>query len=334
MKAFELVSPRSVGDAVALLAGKPGAGVLAGGTDLLGLQKDRVQGPSLPLPGVLVNLKRVPALRGIVKEGERIVLGALTTLSQLADDPLLRSRFTAVAEAAAEVGSPQLRNMGTLGGNLCQRPRCAYFRHRQFVCLKKGGDRCHAAEGEHRYYHAIFRGGPCHMVHPSDLAPALQAFDATVRVAGPPGERELPLARFFRHPEEDPLREVALDPGELVTAVLLPEPPPGTCSAFTKARVRQGWQFALASVAVAITLEQGECRQARVILGGVAPTPYRAAGAETVLEGVQPDERVLARAADAAVEAARPLRDNAYKIDLTRGLVRQALGRALGVPPA
>jgi len=213
--------------------------------------------------------------------------------------------------------------MGTVGGNLCQRPWCWYFRHPQFPCLKRGGRQCYALPGNNRTYFSVLGLGVCVMSHPSDLAPALMALAARVGVAGPAGLREVAIDQFFRGPRS--LTETVLEPGEIVTWVDVPAPAAASRSLFLKHRVRNTWDFALAEVAVSVTPGAGRWEQVRIALGGVAPFPYRASAAEAVLAGQAPTESRLREAAEAALHRARPLALNGYKIDLTKALVARAL---------
>jgi xanthine dehydrogenase YagS FAD-binding subunit len=243
-------------------------------------------------------------------------------------------RTPALAEAAAVAATPQLRNMATIGGNLLQRPRCWYFRHPLATCWLKGGAGCPARDGENRL-HALFGDGPCYAVHPSDLAPALLALEAEVHVRGPAGERWLPLDDLYRLPADDRRTETVLAPDELVLALRLPAPPAGTRGTYLKAMDRKTWAFALAGVAAVLRLAGRRILQARVVLSGVAPIPWRAGAAEQVLAGEEASDALVARAAEAALAGAEPLGDNGYKVPLTLALVRRALGRLLaGAAPA
>ncbi|KAB2951459.1 MAG: xanthine dehydrogenase family protein subunit M, partial [Thermoanaerobaculia bacterium] len=259
MPAFAYARARDLAEAVRELAA-PGARLHAGGTDLLGCLRDGVFGADK-----LVSLRRVPGLAGIrITRGGGLALGALTTIAEIAASPLVAERFPGLARAAADVASPQLRNQGTLGGNLCQRPRCWYFRG-DFHCAKKGGDTCFALEGENRY-HAILGGDPCHIVHPSDTAPMLVALGAEVSATGADGERAIPLAEFFQLPADHLAGENVLAPGEILTEVRVP-PAPGWTSSYRKARERGAWDFALASVALAARCDGRRVAEIRVVLG-------------------------------------------------------------------
>jgi xanthine dehydrogenase YagS FAD-binding subunit len=313
---FKYVRPASLDEAVKELA-SPEARLHAGGTDLLGCLRDGV------FPArKLVSLGGLAELRGIAPAGGGLRIGALATLSEIATGRTIREQYAALAQAAASAASPQLRNQGTLGGNLCQRPRCWYFRG-DFRCFRKGGETCYAPEGENEY-HAILGGDGCYMVHPSDLAPALIALEAKARIAGPKGKRTVPLDAFFAPPSTDITRETVLEPGEIVTEVLLP-PAVGVRSSYRKVRVRAAWDFALAGVALALRTKDGRIAAARVVLSGVAPVPWRATAAEKALAGRPLDAAAAAEAAARSVDGAKPLSLNAYKVDLVRGIVEESL---------
>jgi xanthine dehydrogenase YagS FAD-binding subunit len=316
---FTYVRPTSLAQAIREL-GAPEARVHAGGTDLLGCLRDGVFSAQK-----LVSLNGLAELRGIsTAPGGGLRIGALTPLAEVAAHPAIVKSYAALAEAAAAVASPQLRNQGTLGGNLCQRPRCWYFRG-DFHCLRKGGDTCFAAEGENEY-HCIFGGSGCYAVHPSDTAPALIALDAGARIAGPKGTRTVPLAAFFTGPVDELTRETVLAPDEILTEILLPAAPAGLRSFYRKARVRAAFDFALAGAAVAVrTSPQGHVEWARVVLSGVAPVPWRAVAAEKALVAKTLDPATIRLAGTAATEGAEPLAQNGYKVDLVRGVVEEAL---------
>jgi xanthine dehydrogenase YagS FAD-binding subunit len=272
----------------------------------------------------VVSVSRLTELRGIDATSDGgLRLGALTTIAELAAHRTVKDRYPALAQAAAVVASPQLRHQGTLGGNLCQRPRCWYFRG-EYDCLRKGGDTCYAMTGENQY-HAILGGQGCYIVHPSDTAPALMALDAQVRVAGPKGTRLVSMDRFFVLPETDVTRETVLEPGEIVTEVILPPSPQGARSSYRKVRARGSWDFATAGLALAVTMNGDRVATARVVLSGVAPIPWRSTAAEAALAGHRLDAKTIARVMDAAVTGAEPLEHNRYKIALVRGIVEDAL---------
>jgi len=324
MRPFAFIEPESVDQATAALAAPGGpARLLAGGVDLLGELKD-----DLVEAAALVDLKAVRGLSALRFDADGTLrIGALVTLARLAGDARVRRDFPAIAQAAASVGSPEIRNVGTVGGNLCQRPRCWYYRSAAHRCLKKGGDVCFTVNGESRY-NAILGGGPSFIVHPSDLAPALVACGARVLCASPAGRRELPIEEFYLLPEARLDHETALRPAEIVTEVTVPATAStgaGVASLYLKFREKDSMDFALASVALAATLRGGTLHSPRVVLGGVAPIPWRAKEAEQALDGRQPTAAVAAAAADAALARAMPLAHNAYKIPLTRGLIREAV---------
>lgn len=292
----------------------------AGGTDLLGCLRDGVASPHQ-----VVSIGGLEELRGIDERSDGgIRIGPLTTLAEIADHPLIVERYTALAEAAASVASPQLRNQGTLGGNLCQRPRCWYFRG-DFDCLRRGGSFCSAmADGNQN--HAILGGYGCYMVHPSDTAPALVSLDATVRIASAEGTFVRPIDSFFVSPREDVRRETILQPGDILTDVLLPRVEDGLRSIYRKVRSRGSWDFALAGVAAALRSPQASVEHARIVLSGVSPVPWRAAAAEAELLGKGLTTDAISNVAEASVVGAHPLSRNGYKVDLVRGLVAETLG--------
>ena len=330
LPALDYVAAASIEDAVAVLIEHGDrAKILAGGTDLLGLMKDRIDGPGVPIPEVLVNVKTIPGMAAITEGADgSLRIGAAATLAEVEGHPLVTRRFPALAQAAASVATTQIRAMGTVGGNLCQRPWCWYFRHPRFVCLKRGGRQCFAIPGNNRTYFSVLGKGVCVMSHPSDLAPALIALGARVGIAGPEGSREVPIEGFFRGPRS--LMETVLGPAEILVWVDVPAPAPGAQSLFLKHRVRNTWDFALSEVAVAVTPDGKTWADVRIALGGVAPFPYRATAAETALVGRAPTPESIGEAADAAVARARPLAMNGYKVDLTRALVARALTALMG----
>ncbi len=294
--------------------------VMAGGTDLLDLLKER-----LIRPKRVVNIKKIKELHGI-KNGRGLDIGALTVLADIAKNDKIRKTYTVLAQATGAVANAQLRNMGTLGGNLCQRPRCWYFRGREYVCLKKDGSKCYAAEGINKY-HAIFGGGPCFIVHPSDSAPALRALGATLEIYGPNGRRVMAVEDFFQLPEDNLLFENRLAANEIITRIRVPEPAPGTRSIYLKFREKQSMDFAISSVAAVLQVQGNRVRKADIVLGGVAPIPWRARAAEAELRGKELTDAVIEKAAAAAVADADPLDHNKYKVFLTRNLIKDALLR-------
>ena len=321
---FKHIDVHDVAEAIACLHEHEGrACVIAGATDLLTLLKDRIEGPELKSPEILVNIKSIRGIDAIVyDEMGGLRVGAAVTLTQLQTAGVVAEKFSLLAHAAAAVGTTQLRNMGTIGGNLCQRPRCAYFRHPHFICFKKGGTRCYAAAGEHRFYHAIFRTGTCITAHPSDMAPAFIALQAQAVIAGPDGEKRIPLRDFFVGAEQ--FTETILKPDEFILAVEVPEQP-GTRQVFVKQRIRRAADFALASVAIAARISSGAFTAISIVLGGVASQPHVAQRAEELLGGKILTRELIADAAEAALEGAKPFPANQYKVDLTKAIVRGAL---------
>ena len=320
MNPFEFAEPRSLKEAVSLLREWPGeAEVIAGGTDLLSELKD-----GLRKPRRLVSLGGIEELGDISLGEERVKLGASVTLKNLASHEGLMRKYPILGQAARSIATPQIRNVATLGGNLCQRPRCWYYRHPAFPCYKKGGLHCYGVNGYNRNL-AILGHGASVMVHPSDMAPALIAMDARLETFSARGRRNMELEDFFAGPNEQQMQEHVLRRGEIVTGVTMPEPLPGTSSVFLKAQDRTGEDFALASVALSARLWYGEVARANVILGGVAPVPYRAHDAEEYLVGRAIDDVDPALVAKYALNHARPLRHNGFKVILAKNLVRHAL---------
>ena len=319
MPNFAYVRPKSLKEATQQLA-SDGARIHAGGTDLLGCLRDDIFGAKK-----VVSLNQLSELRGIrlMKEGG-LRIGALATITEVAGSRIIQERYPGLAKAASEVGSPQLRNQGTVGGNICQKPRCWYYRG-EFQCLRKGGEKCFAYKGENEFHCIFGSGGICYIVHPSDVAPALAAFEATVRVVGPKGTRGVSLEKFHVLPGEDPQKETVLRPGEILTEVLLPPPAKETRSSYRKVRARQSWDFALAGVALALQFKEGRVEKARVVLSGAAPIPWRSREAEGVITGKKLDADTIAQAAEAAVKKAEPLEQNGYKISLFRNVIEEEL---------
>ena len=318
---FSYVRVKSLPEAVKA-SSVSGTRIMAGGTDLLGCLRDKV----FPAER-LVSIGRLKDLKGISRTSDGgLRIGALTTITEIAESPLINELFPGLARAASEVASPALRNQGTIGGNLCQKPRCWYYRG-EFHCLRKGGDKCYALGGENQY-HAIFGSDDqCCIVHPSDTAPILVALGASVRVAGPRGNRLVPVEKFFVLPEEDVHKETVLGKGEIVTEVLIPKPPPGLRTSYRKVRGRQAWDFALAGVALALVFKADRVERGGVVLSGAAPIPWRSKPAEQVIIGQRLDAKTAEKAAEAAVNDAQPLEHNEYKVPLFRAIVEEELTR-------
>jgi xanthine dehydrogenase YagS FAD-binding subunit len=324
VKPFAYVKAGGEKQIVAALAVPGGRALpLAGGMDLLALMKDYIAQPDR-----LVSVKELDA--SISKgAGGTLRIGAAVTLADLVANADARRLYPALTDAAAEVGTPQIRNAGTVGGNLNQRPRCWYFRNEEFNCLKKGGSRCFAVDGENQY-HAIFGDGPCHIVHPSSLAVPAIALDARFRLVGPTGEREVAAAEYYQMPDRNLLGETVLGAGEILTHLILPAPG-GTRTATYEVRFKQSHDWPLAMASVALSMQGQNVRAARVILGAVAPIPWRAPAAEAALAGKRLSEQVAMEAADAAVAAAKPMSGNAYKVQIARTAVKRAILKASGI---
>ena len=321
MPAFTYVRPKSLEEAFRHLS-TGNARIHAGGTDLLGCLHDGVFAAEK-----VVSISRLDELQGIGQPRNGFLrIGALATVSDAANHPLLKERYPALVQAAREVASPQLRNQGTIGGNLCQKPRCWYYRG-DFHCARKGGSQCFAVAGENQY-HCILGGKGCFIVHPSDIAPALIAYEARIEIAGAKGTKTVPVEKFYILPEQEITRETILEAGEVVAAVLLPMPPQGLRSSYRKVRARGSWDFALAGVALALRFSEGKVAGARIVLSGAAPIPWRSREAEDAILGRPLDEATVSRAATAAMKAARPLDHNEYKIDLFKGLLAEELAAA------
>ena len=324
MKAFAYVNAANEKEAVAALGTERGKFLpLAGGMDLLAMMKDYIAQPDR-----LVNVK---SLDRTIRKGPDggLRIGAAVTLTELASNADAAKLFPALVQAAAEVGTPQIRNVGTVGGNLNQRPRCWYFRNEEFHCLKKGGARCFAVDGENQY-HAIFGDGPCHIVHPSSLAVPAIALNARFRIVGPAGEREVPAAEYYQMPDRNLFGETALAANELLTHVILPAPA-NARNATYEVRFKQSHDWPLAMASVALSLQGNTIRNARVVMGAVAPVPWRSAGAEAALTGKTLSEEVAMAAADASVVGAKPMSQNAYKVQIARTAVKRAIMKAGGM---
>ncbi len=328
MKAFEFITVRDLKSAsTALGTDLDRAKILAGGVDLLSELKERIIEPER-----VVNIKPIPELGRMQSGGRGLTLGALITLAAIEKNATIRKNYTALAEAAESVASPQIRNVGTLGGNLCQRPRCWYYRDEAIKCIKKGGSKCYAAEDEaNNKYNAILGGGPSYIVHPSDVATALVALDATVRYRDRGGRTvALPLTEFFLLPKDNPRWENVLKAGEILIDVTVPAPPRGAKSTYIKFKEKDSMDWAVAAVAVRTQTDaSGTIRDARVVLGGVAPAPWRSEAAEAVLKGKKFSAELANQAAEAALTGAKPLSKNAYKVPLTKVLVRRALTQSI-----
>ena len=315
---FSHVRPDTLKDVIAILDDN-GARIHGGGTDLIGCLRDRVFATD-----TVVSLSGIPELQGITSTRDGgLRLGAMTTITEIVENNVVRNRYGALADAARVVASPQLRNQGTIAGNLCQKPRCWYYRG-DFDCLRKGGEICYAYEGENQH-HCIFGGDLCYIVHPSDTAPALAAHGAVCRVSGPSATRSVPVENLHVPPSVDPQRETVLSDDEIITDIVLAAPPSGLRSSYRKVRDRASWDFALAGVALALVFDGDTVVSARVFLSGAAPIPWRAKGVESVITGTKLNDATIGEAAEATVTGAEPLSENGFKIELFKGLMTEQL---------
>lgn len=318
-KYIEHFTAKTIDDAVFLLSQyMEEAKIIAGGVDLVSLMKNKVRTPK-----VLVNIKTIPDLAYITEDAEGLKIGTQTTIKDIETSVIIRNKYSLLVEAAHSVASPLVRNMATIGGNLCQDVRCWYYRRSPvtgltFFCHRKGGEQCFAVNGENQY-HAIIGGNECHAVCPSDMAPALLALGARLKIAGPTGDKTVPLEGFYTS-----LGNI-LKPNEIITEIQVPTLRSGSKQRYLKFRLRKAIDFAISSVASVITIEGGVVSQARITLGGVAPTPYRALSAEETLKGKVITESLAATAAKAALSEATPLSQNAYKVPITESLVKRAI---------
>ena len=321
---FSYVRPETLKDTVKHL-GSEGAAVHAGGTDLLGCLREGIMQVDK-----VVSLSAIADLYGIKQSADGgLVIGALTTITEVPENPLVNQKYRGLAQGASEVASPQLRNQGTIGGNLCQKPRCWYYRG-EFHCLRKGGDTCYALGGEHQF-HAIFgHDRICIITHPSDTAPPLAALGARVRTVGPKGRRTIAVEELHVLPRDNAQAETVLKPGEVITHIELPPPPANLKSRYRKVRARRSWDFALAGAALALEMDGDRVADGRVVLSGAAPVPWRSKAVEDAIRGRRLEGQTLEDAAQAAVEGADPLPGNTYKIDLFKGVIREELAAIAG----
>jgi len=318
MKAFQHVNAQDILHAVSLLK-TPDAVTIAGGTDLLTELKKRIRSAQ-----TVVNLKTVPDLNRLIEEDGSVKIGALATIAQIGSDATVRECFPALAQAAVTVGSPQIRNAGTVGGNLCQRVRCWYYRNPEVLCWMKGGKTCYARKGVNRY-HAVFGTCPCIAVNPSDLAPVLTALDTTVHITGSDGGRMLSMDDIYRLPKAGHRLQTVLQPEELIREIVVPKRPDGSTGIYLKTMERAAWSFALVSAAVQIDWDGDTVKKAAIVLGGVAGIPWRAESAEKSLIDKSIDDENARAAGEAAAADAKPLQWNTYKVPMVKNLICNAL---------
>jgi xanthine dehydrogenase YagS FAD-binding subunit len=320
MKKFAHFNATSVDEAVSILRRYGGnAHLIAGGTDIVGKMKDQIL-PSYP--EALVNLKTIPNMDAIREERGMLKMGAMAILEDIAHHAVVREKYTALAEAAGRCASPHLREMGTLAGNICQDIRCWYYRHpeNRFACLRKRGSRCYALEGDNRY-HSIFGGSVeegCVAVHPSDTAPALIALDASIRTT----RRTVKAENFF---QVGVAKTTVLEEDEIVTEIQIPAPPEGARSAFLKFALRKSIDFPIVNCAVLVSSTKGKAERVRICLNAVYVTPYRATNAEQAMIGKVLNEASAEAAGSAAIEGAKPLKDNGYMVQIAKALVKRAI---------
>lgn len=325
MRSLKYYAASSWEDAVATLNKYEHAQVIAGGSDFLGWIKDDLTGPGAPRADVLVDIRTIPNASYVKYDAAGgLKLGALTTLTTVAESADVQKVYPGLARAAVSPASPSIRNVGTIAGNIMQRPRCWYLRGKEFACYKKGGDFCFAVTGENQY-HAILEGELCYIVHPSDTAPALLSLNATGKVVGPNGPKDVSFDKFFIGPRTNVLKETVLERNEILTEISVPAPGANVKSTFMKVTQREVYDFAIVSIAVAAQIEGGVWKDGRVVLSGVAPTPYRATAAEDALKGQKIDEKVVRDAAEKTLVKARPMSQNAYKVDIAKNLIARAV---------
>jgi xanthine dehydrogenase YagS FAD-binding subunit len=321
MNRFEWVNATSVDQALG--AATDGSSFKAGGVDLLDLMKDGTASPTR-----LVNIRQISGLDQIGEDEKGLRIGPLVTLTQIEEHPAIQQKYPAISQAASRIATPQIRNMATVGGNLVQRPRCWYFRSEDFNCRKKGGTHCFAQDGENDY-HAIFDNRVCAIIHPSGIAVPLVALNGRVEITTKKGKREVALEEFFTSPVHNVRRENILEPGELITAIIVPATE--AQAAYYKLGEKESFDWPIADVAVALTMQGSRCRQASIVLGGAAPYPYRAKTAEAKLNNTEITEGAARAAAEAAMANAMPLEKNAYKIPIFEAIIRRTILRAAGM---
>jgi len=338
MKNFTYYQPKTAAQAVGLLDAKwGGAEVLAGGTDLLDLQKEYIAQPEkvISLGSLNGPFRKISETNPPGAFPPLVTIGAGVTLAEIASNETIKRVYPALAAAASIIGGPQIRNMGTLGGNLCQRNRCWYFRDEHVKCLLKGGEKCYAlpADAENRYHAIYTQGLKCVMVHPSTLAPVLVALGGSVKVLGPKGERDIRIDKFFRAPSSAEEREHVLEPNEVVLSVTFGSAPEQFLelrNASYEVRHKESHDWPLVQAAVAVWLKEKKVGHAAVVLGHVAPTPHAAAAAASALQGKEVSEETASAAGKAAAEGAKPLGQNGYKVRLVEVAVKRAVLAAVG----
>ena len=319
MKSFDYAQPSTISETLYLLAEEDTA-LIAGGVDVLNLIKNEVSSPER-----LVSLRKIDELKGITAENGAITIGAMTTIRDVAENEVLCKEAPALTQAASILASPQIRNMGTVAGNICQRPRCWYFRDATVPCLRKGGKRCFAAgRGARNQYHSILGGGPCFIVHPSDIATVLVMLNATFTIIGSDGEKEIPAEDFFILPKENPHRENVLKRDEIITQITFSTSQFSRNSLYETVKSRN-WSYPLVAFAAGLDVDnQGRCQQLRVVLGSVSPIPWKVEETEELI-GKNLTGDLVAETASNALAKSRPLPDAAYKVDMAKNIFQRAL---------
>ncbi|MBN1478659.1 xanthine dehydrogenase family protein subunit M [candidate division KSB1 bacterium] len=319
MKPFQYVYPKDIKAVPKILAEAGQTALLyAGGTDALARMKEGVSQPD-----VVVNLKEISGFSLIRSDKKGLSIGAGTLLADVVESEEAQD-YPGLVEAVKAVGTIQLRNMGTIGGNLCQRPRCWYYRSARFDCLRKGGETCFAIYGDNKY-HCIIGGNPCFIVHPSDVAPMLIALDATIEILGLKGSRWVKAEEFYVTPQQDPYNETILKSDEVVTSVHIPAQAKSLKSHYVKFRERDSFDFAMVSVAIVASISDNTLSNVRIAYGGVAPKPWRATRAEKALEGTNATEQQILDAATGEFAQAEPLEQNEYKVIMAKNLLKRAI---------
>jgi xanthine dehydrogenase YagS FAD-binding subunit len=321
MNRFEWVNATSVDQALG--AATEASSFKAGGVDLLDLMKDGIASPTR-----LVNIRQIDGLDKVSEDEKGLRIGPLATLTEIEEHPVIQKKYTALSQAASRIATPQIRNMASVGGNLVQRPRCWYFRSEDFHCRKKGGTHCFAQDGENDY-HAIFDNRVCAIIHPSGMAVPLVALNGRVEITTKKGKREVALEEFFTSPVHNVRRENILEPGELITGIVVPAT--DARNAYYKQGEKESFDWPIADVAVALTMQGSRCTKASIVLGGAAPYPYRAKAAEAKLINTDLTEDSARAAAEAAMTNAMPLEKNAYKIPIFEAIIRRTILRAAGM---
>jgi len=318
MKSFQHIDASDIETAINALQ-EPGIQAIAGGTDLVTELKKDIRAPKK-----LVNIKGIPQLRHISDADGSLKIGALTTITELETEATARRRFAILGQAAGTVGTLQLRNAGTIGGNICQSVRCWYYRHPDVHCWLKGGETCYARQGNNRL-HSLFGSSPCVAVNPSDIAPALIALDAQVKIVGANGSREVPVESLFKLPETNRRKQIVVKSAELIETIAIPSRTQDSNGIYLKVMERATWSFALVSVAVQVDWNGEEVQHVRMVLGGVAGIPWRVPDAEKLLIGHKINEGLVTQVSETAVSEAKPLEFNQYKILMVKNLLKRAI---------